>query len=254
MHRSNLSRRAMGLAAGTALALLTAALVPAGPAQEAQTRPGADPKINAQFKKANVKSFLTRFESDERETYAHRKEVVKALGLKKGNRVADVGAGTGFYTRLFAEAVGPEGKVLAVDVSSEFLEHIKATARAQGLSQISVIRGGQDSTNLPHNSLDLVFLSDVYHHFEKPDLILGSIHRALVPGGRLVVIDFDRVEGKSPEFVLKHVRASQKVFKSEIESAGFKAMDVDNPPKFKQNFFLMFRRLDEKPQPAKRSK
>ncbi len=86
----------------------------------------------------------------------------------------------------------------------------------------------------------MVFLSDVYHHLEKPDKALASIRRALRPGGRLVVVEFDRVEGRSKAFVLKHVRASQAVFRKEIEDAGFRAIPTPNPPKLKENFFLRF--------------
>ena len=70
----------------------------------------------------------------------------------------------------------------------------------------------------------------MYHHLEKPEKTLASIHQALRPGGRLVVIEFDRVEGKSSAFVLKHVRASQAVFRKEIEAAGFSAIPTPNPP------------------------
>ena len=80
--------------------------------------------------------------------------------------VADVGAGTGLFTRLFAEQVGPEGKVYAVDISKEFLDHIAAQAKAKGQAQVVTVRGTQDSTNLPAGSVDLVFLCDVYHHLE----------------------------------------------------------------------------------------
>ena len=104
------------------------------------------------------------------------------------------------------------------------------------------ILGSQDSTNLPKKSVDLVFLSDVYHHLEKPEKALASIHQALRPGGRLVVIEFDRVEGKSSAFVLKHVCASQAVFRKEIEAAGFVGVPTPQPPQLKENFFLASRR------------
>ena len=74
------------------------------------------------------------------------------------------------------------------------------------------VLGSQESTSLPQESVDLVFLCDVYHHLEKPNKTLLSIRRALKPDGRLVVIDFDRVEGRSTGFVLKHVRAANPFF------------------------------------------
>ena len=88
-----------------------------------------DPKINEPFKKPDVKEFIKKFESDDREIYAKRNEIVAALGLSPGMAVADVGAGTGLFTRLFAEKVGTTGKVYAVDIAPRFLAHIAAEAK-----------------------------------------------------------------------------------------------------------------------------
>ncbi len=196
---------------------------------ESTPKPRTDPKINDPFKKPDVKQYVKKFESENRENYALRHEIVAALNLVPGMAVADIGAGTGLFTRLFAEKVGPTGKVYAVDIATQFLDHIAADAKKRRQDQVVTILGSQDSTNLPRDSVDLVFLSDVYHHLEKPEKTLASIHQALRPGGRLVVIEFDRVEGKSSAFVLKHVRASQAVFRKEIEAAGFVG-DPDTQP------------------------
>jgi SAM-dependent methyltransferase len=102
------------------------------------------------------------------------------------------------------------------------------------------VRGNQDTTNLPKGSLDLVFLSDVYHHFERPERVLGSLRESLKPGGRLILVEFDRVEGRSTAFVLKHVRAGREVFIKEIESAGFKRTAFAKAPVLKENFFATF--------------
>jgi SAM-dependent methyltransferase len=91
-----------------------------------------------------------------------------------------------------------------------------------------------------------VFLSDVYHHLERPEKVLASIRRALRPRGRLVVVEFDRVVGKSSAFVLKHVRAGQAVFRKEIEGAGFMLIPTPNAPKLKENFFLRFEKRPER--------
>ena len=200
----------------------------------------ADPKINEPFRKPDVKDFVKKFETESRENYAHRHEIVAALGLEPGMAVADIGAGTGLFTRMFAEQVGPTGKVYAVDIAQPFLDHIAADARNRKQKQVITVLCSQDSTNLPAESVDLVFLSDVYHHLEKPEKTLASIRRALRPRGRLVVIEFDRVEGRSSGFVLKHVRASQAVFRKEIEDAGFFVVPTPQPPKLKENFFLTF--------------
>jgi predicted methyltransferase len=212
-----------------------------------QARKKVDPSINAPFRKAKVQDFVKRFEADDREVFAKRHEIAKALRLKRGMAVADVGAGTGLFTRLFAELVGPEGKVYAVDISKEFLDYIAAQAKAKGQAQVVTVLGTQDSTNLPAGSVDLVFLCDVYHHLEDHEKVLSSIHQALRPGGSLVLVEFDRAEGKSSDFVLKHIRAGQAEFRSEVESAGFEPVATPHAPKLKENFFARFTRRAERP-------
>ncbi len=212
-----------------------------GLAQE-PSKPPED--INKSFENPDVDEFVARFENESREVYARRGEIVAALGLKPGMAVADVGAGTGLFTRLFADAVGPEGRVYAVDIAQPFLDHIAKEAKERGQEQVRTIRGTQDSTNLPEGSVDAVFLADTYHHLEKPADVLASIHRALKPGGRLFVVEFDRREGQSTEFILKHVRADRGTFVREIRSAGFEPIEVESAPELKENFFAAFRKSD----------
>lgn len=89
----------------------------------------------------------------------------------------------------------------------------------------------------------------MYHHLEKPEKSLASIRQALKPEGQLVVVDFDRVEGRSSEFVLKHVRAGKDVFRREIELAGFRWIAASKPPSLKENFFLRFQKSSPAPRP-----
>jgi len=230
--------------------LSMAALISASAqAQTAPPKEGADSEINKPFERpgVDVKGYVRRFESDDREVYAKRNEIAKALDLKPGMAVADVGAGTGPFTRLFAEKVGKEGRVYAVDISRDFLKHIAEESKKLGQTQVETVLGSQDGTNLKPGSVDLVYICDVFHHFEAPEKMLASIHQALRPGGTFALIEFDRVEGKSSDFVLKHVRASQKEFIREIEAAGFKLdkSRTGEEPKFKENFFARFRRIDK---------
>jgi ubiquinone/menaquinone biosynthesis C-methylase UbiE len=209
-----------------------------------------DPHINDQFRKPVVKDWIARFESDDREVFARRAEIVSELNLKPGMAVADLGAGTGLFTRLMAEKVGKEGKVYAVDVSTEFLKHIAEQSKKLKQTQVTTIQGTQSSTNLRPDSVDLIFICDVYHHVEHPEPILASIAKALRPGGAVVLIEFDRVEGKSKEFVLKHVRAGKAQFFREFAQAGF-TLDPNQPKlKLTENFFARFRKGDAPSSPA----
>jgi ubiquinone/menaquinone biosynthesis C-methylase UbiE len=215
-------------------------------AQAPAKKPARPSEINKPFENPDVDAFVKRFESESREVYSQRDAIVAAVGLRPGMAVADVGAGTGLFTRLFAEKVGPDGRVYAVDISEAFLKHIAAEAKKRNHSHVRTIRGTQESTSLPPGSVDLVFLADVYHHFEQPAKVLASIHQALRPGGRLVVLDFDRTP-ESSEFIRNHIRAPKETFFREIERAGFEPVPVPNAPRLKENFFAEFRKREKPP-------
>ena len=218
--------------------LLAAGLLAAAPAPVLETN--VAPGINKEYTRTNlnVERWVQSFERESREIYAQREKILAALPLKPGMRVADVGAGSGLFTVLFAHAVGPRGKVYAVDIAPAFLRHIEARAREAGLKQIQTVQATERSAQLPANSVDLVFICDTYHHFEYPQSTLASLRRALRSQGQLVVIDFHRLPGKSPEWTLNHVRAGQEVFAREIEAAGFHRLP-DPPQEFLQENYLM---------------
>jgi ubiquinone/menaquinone biosynthesis C-methylase UbiE len=220
------------------LALLALCATLAG--QDKSVRPG----INDAFKDPDLKKFLETFEGESREIYAQRKQIVKACKLRPGLDVADVGAGTGLFTRLFAREVGPKGKVYAVDIAPRFLDHIKKTCKEAKLTNVRTVRCSQTSVELPAGSIDLAFICDTYHHFEFPYRTMASIHKALRPGGRVVLIDFHRVEGKSSKWVLGHVRAGQEVFVKEVVKSGFKV--VREEKLLKENYFVEFQKVDGK--------
>ena len=219
----------------TAFAVLFSLIVFVARGQEKSVKPG----INDPFKDPDVPKFVGTFEGESREIFTGRDKVVAACDLKPGMIVADVGAGTGLFTRLFAKAVGPDGQVYAVDIAPKFLEHIQKTSREAGLRNVTPVLCNQDSADLPPKSVDLIFVCDTYHHFEFPQRTLASVHRALKPGGRLIVVDFIREPGKSREWILNHVRAGQDVVEKEIASAGFKKTGQVKDL-LKENYLVVF--------------
>jgi len=204
----------------------------------ALARDGADPAVNRPYFDPDYAQWVERFERPGREVYDRRKAIVSATGVKPGMNVADVGAGTGLFTMLFSRAVGSTGKVYAVDISPTFIDNIGRRAQREGLSNISGIVSSQDDTKLLPASVDLVFICDTYHHFERPRAMLDSIHRALKPGGTLVVIDFERIEGKSSAWILGHVRAGKGTVIRELEAAGFRMLADEKL--LSENFYLRF--------------
>jgi len=150
--------------------------------------------------------------------------------------VADVGAGTGLFEPLLADAVGPQGEVWAVDISQPFLDRIAGFE----IPRVHTLLCDEHDAKLPPASVDRIFICDTYHHFSHPQDTLASLRRALRPGGVLALLDFERVEGKSSPWVLKHVRAGKEVFRAEIEKAGFR-YDREVPDLLEQNYLLLFR-------------
>jgi ubiquinone/menaquinone biosynthesis C-methylase UbiE len=202
------------------------------------------PEINKAFVKPNVADFQNKFEKEGREAFEQREAIVKACKLREGMHIADVGAGTGLFTRLFASEVGVKGLVLAVDISEDFLKHIQDTAGENKLRNIQTVLCKQDSIELPDESVDLVFTCDTYHHFEFPAKTLRSIHRALKTGGRLIVVDYHRIDGQSTDWVMGHVRAGLDVVEKEITSSGFRRIG-EMKDVLRENYLVEFEKISD---------
>lgn len=209
------------------------------PPAEASVKPG----INKDFldPALDVAKYEQRFEGESREIFAQRARIAGLLDLKTGMDVADVGAGTGLYTFMFAPKVAP-GTVYAVDIAPRFIDHITDAAAEKHLTNVKTVLCSERSAEMPAASVDLIFVCDTYHHFEFPHETLASLHEALRPGGELVVVDFIREEGVSSPWILGHVRAGLDVVRQEIESAGFVFERREPVPFLKENYLIRFKR------------
>ncbi len=190
-------------------------------AQEESVRPG----INSSYEQRSIEQSVEIFEGESREIFRFREKIVDVCGLKSSMVVADIGAGTGLFTRLFAPKVADGGKVYAVDITRKFVAHIEKTCKDNQIDNVECVVCTPTSTELPSNSIDLAFTCDVYHHFEYPVKTLASIRNALRDDGRLIVIDFEKEEGLSPEWVMGHVRADKQTVIKEVTDAGFELVD-----------------------------
>ena len=195
--------------------------VPVAYSQQESLSPG----VNKTYEKPNVERIAKSYERENRPVVQHRDAILAACQLKPGMAVADIGAGTGLYTRPFARKVAPGGKVYAVDITPGFVEHIEKTCREEGLDNVVCVVNTDTSAKLPAESVDLAFICDTYHHFEFPIRMLESIHQAMRPGGRLVLVDYKKEKGVSPEWVFGHVRADKALTIEEVTRAGFKLID-----------------------------
>jgi ubiquinone/menaquinone biosynthesis C-methylase UbiE len=203
-------------------------------AAEQSVRPG----VNRHYENPNWQQWVNTFERSGREVYDKRHAIVAASAVQPGMSVADIGAGTGLFTRLFAEAVTPTGTVYAVDISEPFIENILRSSREQGLANVLGIVNTPRDTGLPADSIDLAFITATYHHFEYPASMLASIYRALHRDGRLIIIDFRRDPHVSSRWVMGHVRGDKTLVIEEVQAAGFRL--VDDKPLLQSNYFLLF--------------
>ncbi|MCA9146075.1 MAG: methyltransferase domain-containing protein [Planctomycetaceae bacterium] len=203
-----------------------------------------NPEINKSFVKPDVAAFVERFESEGREVYDHREEIIEACQLKPGMVVADIGAGTGLFTRMIAPRVTDRGQVFAVDIAKEFVEHVEKVCQEAGATNVKGVVCTSESTELPANSVDLAFICDTYHHFEFPYKTMRSLHRALKPNGQVVLVDFDRVEGKSSDWILNHLRAGKATFVKEVELAGFEVAEEQDF--LATSYWIRFKKSDRK--------
>ena len=214
---------------------------PLGLAQEGQTE-----GINSSYKvpDLDVQEWVRRFEVEGREAFDLRHEIVRSVGLEAGQVVADVGAGTGLFVPLLANAVGPQGQIYAIDIAPAFIRHVAQKAKSAGLTQVKTVLSNERSIEMPPNSVDVIFTCDAYHHFVHYQDMLASMRAALKPGGRLIVVDFDRNSKDIPRGMVQHVGRSKEEFRRQIEEAGFRLADDLTLDAMKTNFMYRFVEAD----------
>lgn len=146
--------------------------------------------IQAQLGKRPAKDYIAVLENPDRIQRLKTAEVMSRLDLKNGNIVADIGAGSGLFTRKLAQAVAPEGMVFAVDIDQELLDYNRGKMREAKLDNVEFVLGGFDDPKLPPESCDLVFICDVVHHIEHRQLYLRTLRNCLKLEGHLAIIDY----------------------------------------------------------------
>ena len=192
---------------------------------------------------ANTELWLETMEVGSRELFSARDAVVAAVGLKDGERIADVGSGTGLYALLFANEVGAAGAVFAVDIEPRFLKLVNQRAADLDLTNVTAVLSRDVSITLPENEVDVVFISDTYNYFAEPQKIMETVHAALKPGGRLYILDFDIAADKPRTQENDHVRVGKDALASEIESVGFVFEEDLEVEGLSQTYMLRFRKL-----------
>jgi SAM-dependent methyltransferase len=155
-------------------------------------------------------------ERPERDTEEHTDTLVGQLKLRPGENVADIGAGTGYFSRRLAKKVGVAGKVLAVDIQPEMLTLLTNRMSEAGITNVVPVLGSAADPHLPAASVDLVLMVDVYHEFEYPAEIMAALCRSLRPGGRVAFVEY-RAEDPSVPIKPLH-KMSEKQVKKEMSA------------------------------------
>jgi ubiquinone/menaquinone biosynthesis C-methylase UbiE len=162
-------------------------------------------------------------ERAEREKEEHTSKLLPPLGIKPGDTVVDLGAGSGYYTFRLAQLVGPKGRVYALDIQPEMLEIIRKRADKDKIANVALVKNTEKELKLPANSVDLILMVDVYHELAYPYEMTAEMVKALKPGGRMVFVEFrledenvpikrlhkmseKQVQREMADFPLRHVR------------------------------------------------
>ncbi|MCB1019096.1 MAG: class I SAM-dependent methyltransferase [Bryobacterales bacterium] len=195
---------------------------PAGPVDARGRQPLRIGKLVKKRQIAPVMSvahadWLTRPERDAEE---QPDRVVRELEIAPGSTVADLGAGVGYFTWRLAGAVGPKGKVIAVDIQPGMIERLRQNLAERGITNVEPVLGSEENPRLPPHSVDMVLLVDVYHELQQPERTMAHVRRALKPDGRLVLIEYRKEDPDIPIHPLHKMTVGE--MRQEIEPIGFK--------------------------------
>jgi len=206
------------------IAISVALIIVAGVFVEAQRRHPVSGRIFAPVMGVGGAGWLERPEREDEEAPS---KALDALELKPGMVVADIGAGSGYYSSRIAKRVGPTGRVYATDIQQGMIDILDRRITAEGLTNVTTVLGGMDDPRLPPASIDLAIMVDVYHELQQPQLFLQRLKGTFKPNGRLVLLEFRKEDPKVP--ILEVHKMSVAEVKQEMEAEGFvldKVIDV----------------------------
>ena len=199
----------LGRVAVAALVVLTASHLRAGSDDATSHRRFDDPAY-----------WSTVFDDPARAAWQKPEQLVAALGLRPGQCVADLGAGTGYFSRFLSAAVGRNGSVLAVDVEPSLIAHLRERSEREGTTNVTPVLASLDDPRLPPGSVDLVLIVDTYHHLDDRVAYMRRLRRALRPSARVAVVDWQkRPLPVGPE--MEHKLGREQVV-DEMTAAGYR--------------------------------
>ncbi|MBI2817093.1 MAG: methyltransferase domain-containing protein [Acidobacteria bacterium] len=175
-----------------------------------------------QLASRDTKDWIETLERPERIKSQKIDEVLAVLNLKPGMVVADLGAGSGIFARPMAKAVGPKGKVYAVDIDKGLLDYINERAKKENVNNIVTVLGEYSDPKIPKKDVDLAFFNDVLHHIENRATYLKALARYIKPTGQVVIVEMDKNDPNTPHKDKPELLLSRQQIDQWMADAGFK--------------------------------
>ncbi len=216
-------------------AALAAVLITAAGPVIAQS---AAPPAQMHERHGDAQAYIASLEDPARDAWQKPEEVVKALQLREGEVVADIGAGSGYFTLRLARALGPRGRVYAVDINPEMVRHLDRRLRDEGVRNVVTVLSEPGDPLLPDASVDRVLIVDTWHHVEDQPAYLERLEHVLKPGGQVIHVDFQKRElPVGPPVSMKIARED---LVKQMEAAGFRLASEQTFLPYQ--YFLVFTR------------
>lgn len=191
----------------------------------------------------NPEVFLDSMEVGSRDLYAAREAVLAAAKIPAGARIGDIGAGTGLYSLMFAQSVGPSGVVYAIDIEPRFLKLINQRAADLDVKNVVSVLGREADITLPPGSVDLIFIADTYHYFSDRQGIMSTVRDALGERGRLIILDYTLDETHKDDADRSHVRFGKAGLINEIETFGFRLIEDPKVEGLNDIYMVVFEKI-----------
>ncbi len=185
-----------------------------------QNAGGVHPRTGRQIASVMGMGGAAWLERSERELEEDPDGALDAIGIREGSNVADVGAGTGYFTIRLARRTGPGGKVYANDIQQPMLDRLRRNLDRERIGNVELVLGTDSDPRLPAGKIDLILLVDVYHEFSQPQAMLQKMRQALAPDGRLVLLEYKKEDPSVP--IRPEHKMSVAEVKAEVEPEGFR--------------------------------
>jgi ubiquinone/menaquinone biosynthesis C-methylase UbiE len=183
------------------------------------------PSASAQLAPRKADEWVTTLEGPQRVATQKIDQVLADLSLKPGMVIADIGAGSGLFSRPLAKAVAPTGKVYAVDIQQDLLDHINQRDKEENIRNIRTVLGEFDDPKLPARDVDLAFINDVLHHIEHRAVYLKALGTYIKPTGRIAIIEMNKDDPNTPHRKQPELLVSREEILKWMSDVGFKLVD-----------------------------